>query len=218
MALAELQGSEATEPWRLEGDALSLLLTPVAPAVHGGGADVGLESLDQLCSVSGTLTLDGSEHEISCFGWRSTADSAIDLSAIDSFRQTSGWFEARAGLALLSLRPRSARGHDADLIAAAVLEPADAAPIAVADPRLSTTYDAGGLPTRIGLELWLEPERSDADEGDGSEHQLSRRAAAEVIGAAVEWEVQDFQLHALRLRWHSRGSDGAGVYLLAQHA
>jgi anti-anti-sigma regulatory factor len=218
VVLAELHGSDATEPWRLEGDAVSLLLTPAAPAVHGGGEDVGVESLDQLCSVSGSLTLDGSEHQISCLGWRSTADSTIDLSAIDSFRQTSGWFEAPAGLALLSLRPRKARGHDADLIAAAVLEPEDTAPMAVADPRLSTTYDADGLPTRVGLELWLELEGSDAYEDDGAEQQISRRAAAEAIGAAVEWEVRDFQLHAVQLRWHSRGSDGAGVYLLAQHA
>lgn len=216
VVVAELRGDAITEPWRLQGDGLSLLLTPAAPAVHGRTEDGDLESLDQLCAVSGSLMLNGSEHEISALGWRATARSAVELSAIDSFRQTSGWFEAPAGVALLSLRPSKARGHDADLITAAVLEPEPTAP--VTDPRLSTTYDAAGLPTRIGLELWFEPESSDAEEDGESEQQFHRRAAAEAVGAAIEWEVEDFKLHAVRLRWHSRGTDGAGVYLLAQRA
>lgn len=216
VVVAELQGVDVTQPWRLDADELSLLLTPVGPPVRGTAGDDRLESLDQLCTVSGSVRVNGSEQEVSCLGWRATARSAVELSALDSFRQTAGWFEAPAGVALLSLRPRKARGQDADLVTAAVLEPEPTTP--VADPRLSTTYDAGGLPIRIGLELWFEPEGSDTEDGDGPEQQFSRRAAAEAIGGAVEWEIEDFKLHAVPLRWHSRGSDGAGVYLLGQHA
>ena len=205
-------GDGESEPWRLEGDQLSLLFTPAGPAADGSTEDGSIHSLDQLCAVSGTVTLDGSTHEVDCAGWRATLEGDVELSALDSFRQTSGWFEPGDGFALVALRPRRARGHDSDLVTAAVLDPEPSARIE--DPRLSTTYDDAGLPRRVGLELWFELEASEPEPDPEAEPPPHRRAAAEAFGAALEWETAEFKLHAARLRWHSRGSHGVGIYLL----
>jgi hypothetical protein len=214
VAEVELRAAAETEPWHVEGDGVSLALTPAGPIGEGGSAETGVGSVDQLCSVDGRLALEGGEREISYTGWRSTLEGEFDLGAIDSFRQASAWFEPLHGLSLLALRPRTARGQEADLVAASLLEP-EPAP-RVADPRLSTTYDAAGLPARVGLELWLEPESSDEDPDEDSDRQFPRRAAGEPIGMGVGWELGGFRLHAAPLRWHSRGEDGSGVYLLGQ--
>jgi hypothetical protein len=211
---SELQGDGQADPWRIEGDQASLTFRPAGSSGRGGPSDAGLDSLDQLCAVSGTLTVNGALREISCFGWRSLLEGDVELDRIDSFRQTSAWFADEHGLALLALRPRRSRSHDADLVAATVFEPESAPP--VEEPRLSTTYDAAGLPIRVGLELWLEPDEASEGSEEESARQLSRRAAGEAIGTAIGWEVAGFKLHAALLRWHSRGSDGTGVYLLGQ--
>lgn len=244
VATAHLQNGAGEEPWRLEGDGVSLLFSPIGPAAHGGAPDARIDSTDQLCEVTGTVVLDGSARAISCPGWRTNVEARFELGAIDSFRQTAGWFQladraapdraaadlpaasepgadgpaaegpAAGGLSLVSYRPGKSRGQDTDLLAATVLEPEQAPP--VADPRLSTTYDAAGLPARVGLELWFEPDDSSEDSEDDEQRHFPRRAAAETVGEPIGWEVADFRLHAALLRWHSRGSDGAGVYLLGQ--
>jgi hypothetical protein len=211
---AELRVAAESEPWRIDGNGVSLELTPAGPRGEGGSADSGVGSVDQLCSVDGRLACEGGEREISCLGWRSTIEGDFDLSAIDSFRQASAWFEPLRGLSLHALRPRTARGQDADLVAASLLEP-EPAP-RVEDPRLSTTYDAAGLPARVGLELWLDPESSDEEPDEDSDRQFPRRAAGEPTGAGVDWELAGFRLHAAPLRWHSRGEDGNGIYLLGR--
>ncbi len=213
-----LHGDGQADPWRIEADQVSLTFSPAGPSGRSGPSDTGVGSLDQLCAVSGALTLDGTPREVSCAGWRSLFEGEIELDQIDSFRQTSGWFDQELGLALLALRLGKSRSHDADLIAATVLESEPSTP-PVVDPRLSTTYDAAGLPARVGLELWFEPddagEASDDDETERS-FPRPRHAAGDAIGAPIEWEVGGFKLHAALLRWHSRGEDGTGVYLLGQ--
>jgi hypothetical protein len=213
---AELHDTAQSEPWRVDGEGVSLVFVPAGRAGQSGPRDTGIESLEQLCDVKGKLAVDGSEREITCMGWRASLEGGFELAEIDSFRQICGWFEPDRGVALLALRPRKARAHDADLVAAAVLEP-EPTP-RVADPRLSTTYDAAGLPARVGLELWLEAESSANGADDDADRQFPRRAAGEATGAGIEWEVAGFTLHAALLRWHSRGSDGTGVYLLGQRA
>lgn len=213
---ARLQVSGPTEPWRVEGEEISLRIGPAGPVARGRAASAELATLDQLCTVSGKLMLGGSEREISAPAWRATIEGDLDLEGIDSFRQTAGWLETNEGFSLIALRPRGARGHDADLLAAAVLEGEPAPP--VADPRLSTTYDASGLPVRAGLELWFEEEDEEGeDEGpEDDRERFPRRAAGEAIGPGIDWEAAGFKLHSILLRWHSGGNDGAGVYLLGR--
>jgi hypothetical protein len=210
---SELVGSDPAEPWRLEGEGVSLLFTPLGSDGHGASPDGGIEVVDQLCTVTGHVRLGGAEHEINCLGWHAALRGDLDLGRIESFRQVSAWFAPSRGLSLVALRPSKARGQDSDIVAATALEP-DAAP-PVTDPRLSTTYTARGIPERAGLELWPEDEISE-DPAEAAPQAYPRRATGEAVGAGIGWETAGFALHAELLRWHSRGEDGAGVYLLGQ--
>ena len=57
-------------------------------------------------------------------------------------------------LALVARRPRGARGHGDELIEAVRFEREPPAALAIADARLSTTYDGEGRVVHCGLELW----------------------------------------------------------------
>jgi hypothetical protein len=198
-----VSGSEELEDWQLSGEGAELELCAEGEPAHsvtpGGEAD----GFDQLCRARGRATIDGTEIEVDSLGVRA-ARSLIDLRAYESIRDVSAWFAPDEGIALVALRPRRARGHSRDEIAAAVLDPAGAR--TVTDPRISTTYAEDGVPVRAGLELWI---------GDDGE-QYSRRAAGEAVGAGALAADQDLELRAELFRWHSRGRDGAGVYLLAR--
>lgn len=192
------------------------MFTPTGAPGYAVAEDTGLVSVDQLCAVSGTLALEGTEREIACTGWRGSVDRGLELDGLESFRQACGWIAPDDGLSVLALRPPRSRGHEADIVVGAVLEP-EAAP-RVADPRLSTTYDSAGRPARVGLELWLEEETPVEDPEADTDRQFPRRAAGEAIAPGLDWEVADVVLHATALRWHSRGADGVGVYLLGRPA
>jgi hypothetical protein len=194
-----LTGSESTEDWTLTGSGVELAISGVAEPIHDT-FDGGADGFDQLCRVRGTVTRSGVEVELDCLGRRATR-SALDLSRYQSIRDVSVWFEPDEGVALTALRPRKAKHHGKDVVVAAVLDATGGKP--VADPRLSTTYNAEGEPWRVGIELWLEEENGD---------QFPRRTAAESLPAGIQ--VGD-ELRATVLRAHSRGREGMGVYLLA---
>jgi hypothetical protein len=144
--------------------------------------------------------VDGGERAVDCPGRRSRRVGGLDGKRFDSLRAVSGWFGAEDGLTVLAARPRRARGHDSELLAAALI--AGGHPVPVADPRLSTTYDAGGKPTRVGLELWMSD-----DEG---EH--ARRAAGEAT--RLSGVSDDPPLRAGLLTIRMGGREGVGVYEL----
>jgi hypothetical protein len=210
---ATLTGAAEDEEWRIEGDGLELVLSPsTEPA--GERPRGGLVGFDQLCRAVGPMVLGGTELEVDAPGWRGARDGQLELDRIESFRLVAAWFGSDEGLALVALRPRGARGQDSDLVAASVLEPGGAP--RVDDPRLSTTYTAAGVPSKAGLELWFEEPETHDVEANGEQELLPRRAAGEAVGAGLDWEAAGFALHAAPLRWHSRGEDGAGVYLLGR--
>jgi hypothetical protein len=204
-----LEGAERAQTWALTGDGASLSFAPLGPPAGDGQGPP--DGFDQLCSVKGQLSLEGAEHAVDCLGWRSSRSIAQGLEQIESFRQLSAWFQDGEGIALLAVRPPRSRGHDADVVTASVLDREQTH--SVADPRLSTAYTSAGLPARAGLELWIDAESADAED---EEPQYPRRAAGEAVGAGLGWAVDGFELHAQPLRWHSRGSDGAGLYLLGR--
>lgn len=229
---AALQATDPAGQWRLEGEGVELVLSPSGPPVDSAAAGDEIEGFDQLCAVSGQFTHDGDQRPVECLGWRSERSGHLDAGRLASFRQVSAWFEPDEGLALLALRPRRSRGQESDLIAAAVLGAEHPGP--VVDPRLSTTYTASGLPSRAGLELWLQDGSDAASDVEhervpgGAEReanggptepdssQYPHRAAGEALGPHADWKVTEFDLHAELFRWHNRGRDGAGVYLLGE--
>ncbi|HTX13053.1 MAG TPA: hypothetical protein VME22_30830 [Solirubrobacteraceae bacterium] len=192
--------------WHLDA-AGQLVVAPAAEAVALQVPQDQLEGYDQLCRVTGRLKLGGGEREIDCLGVRTWFSSPIDLDRYESIRAVSTWFEPDEAMALTAFRARKAKHHDGDLIAAAVIGPENST--AVGDPRLSTTYEAEGWPLRAGLELWLPPP-------EDSEQQYPRRASGEAVGARAHAQTATLELRAEPFRWHSRGRDGAGMYILAR--
>jgi len=195
------------DSWRLAGEAFELLITPAEVGGDGRDGEPGEGELSPtghaLCRVQGTLSVGGAERSVQCVGTRTAADG-LDLGRMDSLRGLSGWFDSDRGLVLLAFRPVGSAAQERDLLTATVFEPEGL--IAVAEPRLSTTYSSQDRPSRASLELWI---------GDGEE-QYPRRAAAEALGAEVGVDGDRMRLRATPLRCHTAGLDGAGVYLLAR--
>jgi hypothetical protein len=197
-------GAEDGE-WRLDGDGAALTASPAGEPVAVHDTDEHVQGFDQLCRVTGRFELDGADHAVDCLGLRTSRSGSFDLGKLESVRAVSTWFEPDEGLALMAFRERKAKAHDGDVVTAAVLGP-ETSP-AVEDPRLTTTYDAGGWPVRAGLELWLA----------GDEHeQLPRRASGEAAGGRAQSAAGELELRAEPFRWHSRGREGAGIYILAR--
>jgi hypothetical protein len=198
--------------WELSGDRVALTVSPVSepqPAADdespesaaGAAASVpepAWSGRQELCRVTGTV--DGAE--IDCVGVR-TELTQVRPGELGSVRGFSAWVSAEEAVTLLALRAGSEAHHERDLVAATAFEPDRW--MTSHDPRLSTTYDGDGNPTRATLELWITQ----------GEREFPRRAAGEAAGPAVTVSGDNGTLRVQPLRCHSRGSDGAGVYLLA---
>ena len=200
------EGHDVAGDWRLDG-AASLVVAPTAEAVPVQADQDHIEGYDQLCRVTGRLALDGGELEVDCLGVRTWFPGPIDLDRYESIRTVSTWFEPDEAIAVTAFRARKAKAHDSDAVAGAVIGPERSTP--AEDSRLSTTYEAEGWPVRAGLELWL-PSPEDSDQ------QFPRRASGEAAGARAEAQTPTLELRAEPFRWHSRGRDGAGMYILAR--
>jgi hypothetical protein len=190
--------------WRLAGAGFDLSVEPQdgAPSIAPGSDGGPLHGAQELCRVRGTVSLNGADRELDCIATRSVLDD-VDESALGSLRAVGGWFATDEAFALLALR--SARNHDqeSDAVQATLFDPDGQIP--VHDPRLSTTYDGDGSPARMNLELWI---------GEG-ENEFPRRTAGEASETGAAVTVDGMEVRAVPLRCHSRGRDGAGVYLLA---
>jgi hypothetical protein len=181
--------SSAGDDWSLtSGSGLELSISPEGPVAELA------DGFEQLCRVRGA--------DVDCLGRRSLRNGELELSALDSGRDISAWFGAGEGVVLTALRPRGAKGHDADEVTATVFEEGTALP--VADPRLSTTYTPDGDPRRISLELWLDDE----------EAQYPRRFAGTAAARAYRASTDGVELRAEPLHCLRRDQQGAGVYLL----
>jgi hypothetical protein len=200
----QVTGTGADSDWELRGGGTELTLAPGGDPVDVIGAEGAPGGFEQLCRVTGRL---GAElTEVDCLGRRGRRDERVDLEQLEAVRDVSAWFAPSDGLALISLRPRSARGNDADVVTAAVLD--SEAPAPVTDPRFSTTYSRAGRPIRSSLELWL----------GHAEDEYPRRAAGQALGPFAAGDADGVKVQASLFRWHSRAREGAGVYILARRA
>jgi hypothetical protein len=192
--------------WSLTGDGFELYVEPrgEAPADErsGDGSAPEVSGVQELCRVHGRISLAGVEQIVDCGGTRSVIDG-LEADAIGSARVVSGWFGPDEAITVIALRSRRASDHQADLVAATLFDPDGWVP--VDDPRLSTTYTQAGDPARTSLELWVT---------DG-ENEFPRRAAGEAAGPSAVVSAGELELRVAPLRCHSRGLEGAGVYVLA---
>ncbi len=183
------------EVWTLTGSGLALRVE-LADATTASADQRSIEP----CRVSGSAAVAGAEREFDVGGARSEDVSAADL---DSLRLLGTWFPAGHEVAMISARPRKAKGQDNDAVE--LVARGEEQALAV-DPRLSTTYDAHGVPRRIGVELWLG--------ADDDENQRPRRIGGVATGSFASTDLGGRTLTAYALRCASRGEPGAGVYLL----
>lgn len=195
---AELDSDD--DGWRLRGDGLEL---DVSGANPDAGSERGLER------VSGSFTLSGSEHSVDALAWRESL-SLPEPGELDSLRLLAAWLAGDEGLTLAATRPRKARGQEADLTSAVLVD--SGGTHFVSDPRLSTTYDGNGVPSRAGVELWVQEPSEDPEEASERPH----RFAGEASGPRAAWSEGWLELGAQPFRWHGHGVDGAGVYLLGR--
>jgi hypothetical protein len=159
----------------------------------------GLQGYEQACSVHGTVTHGGRSAQIRCLGQRGHLWGAPQLDRVEVARTLSAWLGADRALTLTAVQPVRARQHHLDeAVSGWVIEGGE--PHAIADPRLSTTYDGELRQQRVGLELWMDEEGT-----------ISRRAWGEVVcGTTID--LGELRLDSAFFAWHMEGREGVGIY------
>ena len=191
--------------WQVGGLTVSPVTVPSAPAQPDGSPAPALDwaAPPELCRVTeSVIGVDRSE-PATCIGIRCTVDD-VALADVRSLRLVAAWFSETEAATLLSLRPTDRGDHAHDRLIGALFDPQRW--IESIDPRLSTTYDAAGHPTRANLELWIR----------NGDDEYPRRVAGEAGVGDLSGIAAGFTVQARPLVTHSRGNDGAGLYLLAE--
>jgi hypothetical protein len=174
-------------------------LDPAQPAAKAGG----MTGYEQLCRVTGSATIGGRRLTLDCLGQRGHSWGSPDWGRMALARTVSAWVGDDLGLTLTAVRPAKAEHHDRELIAATILERDTAVP--VLDPRLTTTYDAGGRQRHAGLELWID------------EDGRPRRATGEVL-CGTTLDLGRLRLDCAFFRWRMDGREGVGRYDVLRRA
>ena len=105
---------------------------------------------------------------------------------------------------LHATRPSGSTGHGDERLAAAILRGAPATATLVEKPRLSTTYDAAGRPTHLGVELW-----------ETAEAEFPTRAGGEAVAHGELEHANGARTLVTFLDCHGEGRRGQGRYELA---
>jgi hypothetical protein len=171
----------------------------------------GMEGYDQLVTATGTVTVDGREQSFRGRGQRGHSWGAPDWDKLSVARTLSVWLEDDAGIAVTAIRPAKALSHADEAIHAVLLDRpgedgGEATATVVADPRLSTTYDAEGRQRHAGLELYVTEEDA-----------YARRAAGEVA-CGTTLDLGRLRLDCAFFTWHMEGRSGVGRYDVLRRA
>lgn len=190
----EYAGNDVT--FELSFEALS---APAALDPEGAIAQVGgMEGYEQLCAVTGSVRHGGRSHSVRCLGQRGHGWGTPDWSRIELARTLSAWMGADRAVTLTAVRPAKAKHHDAEAVGGFLIDRGE--PVAIFDPRLSTTYDSELRQRRAGLELWMSEEGGHA-----------RRAAGTALcGTTVD--LGELRLDSSFFAWRMEGRVGVGRY------
>jgi hypothetical protein len=197
---------EVVEPlaaWRLAtpGGA-DLRFSALSPPIELEPAG-GMEGYEQLCRVEGTAA----GQRLDCLGQRGHGWGAARWEDLELARTVSAWWDEAHALTLSALRPTGAAAHDEEALSAFLVDDGEEPQVlAVAEPRLSTTYDAEGRQRRAGLELWV-----------GEDDELPRRAAGRVA-CGTSLELGRLRLDCAFFHWRMEGRDGVGRYDVVRRA
>ncbi|TMM03270.1 MAG: hypothetical protein E6G10_07920 [Actinobacteria bacterium] len=175
-----------------------------APAVLAADSPAGvagaMEGYEHLCRVRGTVRAGDEALTVDCLGQRGHLWGAPDWERMALTRSLGAWFGEDLAVVLSAVRPVKAREHDAEALTASVLEGEPPAPVAIAEPLLSTTYDGERRQQRAGFELWPVGEDS-----------YPRRGAGEVL-CGTSLDLGRLRLDCAFFRWRMDGREGVGRY------
>jgi hypothetical protein len=163
----------------------------------------GMAGYEQPCRVTGTARVQSRPITVDGLGQRGHEWGARDWQRLELARTVSAWWDDDRALALASVRPAGAEGHEDEEVEAwfvAAGEDDAPEPRRAADARLSTAYDAAGHHQRAGLELWMEGESA-----------VPVRAAGDAV-CGTSLELGGLALDAAFLRWRMGGREGVGRY------
>jgi len=180
---------------RFEATSAPAAIEPDAAAGQAGG----IQGYEQTCSVSGSVSHGGRTHQLRCLGQRGHLWGAPEPGGIELVRTLSAWLGADRALTLTAVQPAGAKlRHLDEAITGWVIERGE--PVAIAEPRLSTTYDGELRQQRAGLELWMDEEGS-----------VGRRAWGEVLcGTTIG--LGKMRLDSAFFHWRMEGREGVGLY------
>ena len=174
-------------------------LDPASPLAELGG----MAGFEQAVRVTGSATVRGQRIAVHALGQRGRSWGTPDWERMALARTVGAWLGDDLAVSLSAIRPAGARDHEHERVAATILErdPDSDAPRAtpVADPRLSTTYDAEGHQRAAGLELFVD------------EDAMPRRAAGEVVFGTT-LDLGRLRLQCAFFRWRMEGRTGVGRY------
>jgi len=171
----------------------------------------GMTGYEQLVHVEGVARAGRGERRLRCLGQRGHSWGSPDWGRLSLARTLGVWFDDGLGVTMTAVRPAHAEHHGDEALACSLLVPAEedgalAAPVMVADPRLSTTYDGEGRQIAAGLELYVH-------EDDGAPH----RAAGEVL-CGTTLDLGALRLDSAFLQWRMEGRTGIGRYDVLRRA
>jgi hypothetical protein len=171
----------------------------IAPDSAAGSAG-GMEGYEHLCRVRGTVRAGGDEVAVDCLGQRGHSWGEPDWDRMSLARTVGAWLGDDLGVVLSAVRPAKVSEHGGEAVTAAVLEGEPVAPVTIAEPLLSTTYDAAHRQLHAGFELWPE-----------GEDPYPRRGAGEVL-CGTSLDLGRLQLDCSFFRWRMEGRAGVGRY------
>jgi len=187
-------GDAAGFDLRFEAVSVPAVLDAETPVARVGGT----AGYEQLCAVAGSVRVGGQTIGVRCLGQRGHLWGTPDWSRIELARTLSAWLGADRAVSVTAVRPARAKHHDEEAVAGFVFDGGE--PLAVFDPRLSTTYDGELRQRRAGLELWMQEEGG-----------FARRAAGEVLcGTTVD--LGELRLDSAFFAWRMEGREGTGRY------
>jgi hypothetical protein len=170
-------------------DRFALELEPISEEVDLGGVAA------RICKVTGEV----GDSRVDCLGTVSETRQPPAWEELDALRSLSALVDEEHAVLALARRPRGARGHGDERIAAVLIEAGE--PLLVEDARISTVYDGEGRQRSAGLELWLPGE------------DFPRRGSGSAV-AGSSLELEGLTVHAAVFRWRVEGREGLGAYEL----
>lgn len=177
------------EGWRARASDVDLRLTPTSDVAELGGVGVAV------CAVEGQV----GGQKIAGLGTAAETQRPPEWRELQALRAISAVFEPGLAALAVARRPRSAEGHGAELVTAALVEGGELR--APEDARISTVYDGGGRQHSSGIELWFPGE------------EYPRRLFG-TVQAGTSLELEGLMVHAAAFTWRMEGHTGAGMYEL----